>query len=180
MRSSIFLEKISRILCSFLGFYLYLCILEGCGFRVEPVRPLRRLFPVPAPLYIFIIFLVPIRLSVCALRSGRTERRMTAGFFTFQLAAVCALRSGRTERRMTAGFFTFQLAALCALRSGRTERRMTAGFFTFQLAAVCALRSGRTERRMTAGFFTFQLAALCALRSGRTERRMTAGFKGVS
>ena len=47
---------------------------------------------------------------------------------SFHLAAVCALRSGRTERRMIAGLFTFQLAAVCALRSGRMERRMTAGF----------------------------------------------------
>ena len=105
------------------------------GANLVPAFPLRRLFRASSPLYFSIIL-------------------------SFQLAAVCALRSGRTERRTisrflcakSAGFYTFQLAAVCALRSGRTERRMTAGFYPFQLAAVCALHSGRMERRMTAGF----------------------------
>ena len=41
---------------------------------------LLRLFPGTIIVIFFHYFLVPIRLSVCALRSGRTERRMTAGF----------------------------------------------------------------------------------------------------
>ena len=108
------------------------------GAKLVPVRPLRRLFSGILTAVYFHHSFFPTRRALCALRSGRTERRMTAGFYPFQLAAVCALHCGRTERRNTSGFYPFQLAAVCALRSGRTERRMTAGFQTFQFAALCA------------------------------------------
>jgi len=133
-----FLEKISRILLSFLIFSLYLCILEGYGRKEVPVHPLRRLFPGILSAVYFHHSFFPTRRALCALRSGRTERRKTAGFCPFQLAALCALHSGRTERRKTADFYSFQLAAVCALRCGRTERRKTADFYSFQLAALCA------------------------------------------
>ena len=98
------------------------------GAKQVPALPLRRLFLGILSTVYFHHSFFPTRRALCALRSGRTERRMTVGFYLFQLAAVCALSSGRTERRMTAGFCLFQLAAVCALRSGRTERRKTAGF----------------------------------------------------
>ena len=60
------------------------------GAKLVPVRPLRRFFSGILTAVYFHHSFFPTRRALCALRSVRTERRKTAGFQTFQLAALCA------------------------------------------------------------------------------------------